>query len=149
MAITLIKNTQQEAVVKVTATGTIDLQTTILGAFEVLDGDTQTVNIISVSWAIADSASAVIARNSVDVITLTTGADNLEFDGQTMAPETTGNTSDIVVTIAGSAQVWLKLRKAGGYKSKAGEYASYGSYEDETRVGASTTVNGSPDYVAP
>ena len=149
---TVMKNTQQEAIVKVagsSASATIDLQTDILSTAQVLDGDTQTVNIVGMMWSGATTGQVQITRNTVVVMTLLADAANYyDFSGQDMMPETTENTSDIVVTISGAqAECWLKLRKVGGYKSKSGEYAQYGSYEDETRVGASTTVSGSPDKV--
>lgn len=152
MALAVLKNTQQEVVVKVygadATSETIDLQTTILGNFQALDGATQTVNIVGVTWTGQNATEITVARNGVTVMTLpSTGSSTIDFGGQTLPAETTQNTSDIVVTIAGGVgEVWLKLRKAGGYKSKSGEYATYGAYEDEGRVGGSTTVNGSPDY---
>lgn len=152
MALAVLKNTQQEAVVKVyggTGTSeTIDLQTTILGSFQELDGATQTVNIVGVTWTGQNATEITVTRNSTVVMTLpSTGSSTIEFGGQTLPPETTANTSDVVVSITGGVgEVWLKLRKVGGYKSKSGEYAQYGAYEDETRVGAATNVPGSPDY---
>ena len=155
MAQAVLKNTQQEAVVKVyggaATSETIDLQTTILGSFQQLDGATQTVNIVGVTWTGQNATEITVTRNGVVVMTLpSTGSSTIDFGGQTLPPETTGNTSDIVVAITGGVgEVWLKLRKVSGYASKSGEYATYGAYEDETRVGASTTQPGSPDYVAP
>lgn len=152
MALAVLKNTQQETVVKVygadATSETIDLQTTILGSFQELDGATQTVNIIGVTWTGQNATEITVARNGVTVMTLpSTGSSTIDFGGQTLPAEITQNTSDIVVTIAGGVgEVWLKLRKAGGYKSKSGEYPQYGAYEDETRVGAATNVPGSPDY---
>ena len=50
--------------------------------------------------------------------------------------DTIQNTSDIVVTIAGAeAQLYLTLRKIGGYASKV-ETAVYGAYDDQTAVGS-------------
>lgn len=153
MALAVLKNTQQEAVVKVYGgagtSETIDLQTTILGSFQQLDGATQTVNIIGATWTGQNVTEITVTRGGVVVMTLaSTGTTTIDFDGQTLPPETTSNTADVVVTIAaGIGELWLKLRKVSGYKSKSGEYASYGAYEDETRVGASTTTSGSPDKV--
>ena len=149
---TVIKNTHQESIVKVAGTAasaTIDLQTDILPTAQALDGDTQTVNIVGVMWSGATGGQVQITRNGTIVKTMVTdAADYHDYSGQDMCPETTDNTSDIVVTISGAqAECWLKLRKVGGYKSKSGEYPQYGAYEDETRVGASTTISGSPDKV--
>ena len=146
---TVLKNTNQEAVVKVAGTAaaaTIDLSVDLLAASQALDGETQTVNIAGLVWTGATNGIIQITRNSVVVATLqANAAGGLDFTGQMMIPETIGNTSDIVVTISGAqAECWIRLRKVSGYATKV-EYATYGSYDDETRVGASTTLSGSPD----
>lgn len=153
IAVTLLKNTDSEAVVKVAGNGgdpvTIDLQTTILASTQALNGNTQTVTITGVRWQGEAGNAYAITRNSVRVLTLPTeSADQINFDGQEMPPENTAATHDIVVTQTGTgyAELYLKLKKVSGYKSKV-EYAEYGSYDDESRVGASTTLNGSPDKV--
>jgi len=146
---TVLKNTNQEAVVKVAGTAaaaTIDLSVDLLAASQALDGETQTVNIAGLVWTGAINGIITITRNSVVIATLQSNAAGaLDFTGQMMIPETIGNTSDIVVTISGAqAECWIRLRKVSGYATKV-EYATYGSYDDETRVGASTTLSGSPD----
>ena len=146
---TVLKNTNQEAVVKVAGTAaaaTIDLSVDLLAASQALDGDTQTVNIAGLVWTGAIGGIITITRNSVVIASLQSNAAGaLDFTGQMMIPETIGNTSDIVVTISGAqAECWIRLRKVSGYATKV-EYATYGSYDDETRVGASTTLSGSPD----
>jgi hypothetical protein len=146
---TVLKNTNQEAVVKVAGTAaaaTIDLSVDLLAASQALDGETQTVNIAGLVWTGATNGIITITRNSVVIATLQSNAAGaLDFTGQMMIPETIGNTSDIVVTISGAqAECWIRLRKVSGYATKV-EYATYGSYDDETRVGASTTLSGSPD----
>lgn len=154
MSQAVIKQTHQETVVKVWGaagvTETIDLQT-LFGSNQALNGATQTVTIIGLTWTGGSDGIATITRNGVTISTLQANAAGmLYFDGQSMPPDNIEATYDIVVAITGAAcEVWLKLRKTSGYASKSGEYQQYGSYEDETRVGASTTINGSPDYVAP
>lgn len=148
---TILKNTDQEAVVKVqgtAASATIALATDLLASSQALDGATQTVNITGLQWSGAPDGVITVTRNSVVIATLqTTAAGALEMNGQMMIPDTIENTQDIVVTISGAqSECWIKLRKAGGYKSKV-ENATYGSYDDPTRVGASTTLSGSPDKV--
>jgi hypothetical protein len=146
---TVLKNTNQEAVVKVAGTAaaaTIDLSVDLLAASQALDGATQTVNIAGLVWTGALGGVITITRNSVVVASLQSNAAGaLDFTGQMMIPETIENTSDVVVTISGAqAECWIRLRKVSGYATKV-EYATYGSYDDETRVGASTTLSGSPD----
>jgi hypothetical protein len=146
---TVLKNVNQETVIKVAGTAaaaTIDLQTDVLASTQELDGVTQTVNIVGLIWTGAANGIVEISRNSVVIATLQANAAGaLEFGGQAMIPETIQNTSDIVVTISGAqAECWIRVKKVSGYKTKV-EYSTYGAYEDETRVGASTTISGSPD----
>lgn len=151
---TVLKNSESETVIKVTGSGgdvTIDLQTDLVSSTQVVDGGTQTVNITGVSWSGETTQYSLVLRNNVRVFTLSGGAaSSLMFDGQTMCPETTQNTSDIVVSMSGTGEgeCWIRLRKVAGYKSKV-ETSIYGSYDDPTRVGASTTMPGSPDYIEP
>jgi hypothetical protein len=151
VAKTILKNTNQESVVKVAGTAaaaTIDLSVDLLAATQALDGATQTVNIAGLVWTGATDGIIQITRNSVVVATLqANAAGGLDFTGQMMIPEIINNTSDIVVTISGAqAECWIRLRKVGGYATKV-ETATFGAYDDETRVGASTTLSGSPDKV--
>jgi hypothetical protein len=148
---TVLKNTNQESVVKVAGTAaaaTITLATDLLASTQALQGGTQTANIVGVTWTGATGGIISIARNSVVVMTLQAdAAGTLEFAGQSMVPDTVGSTSDIVVTVSGAqAECWLKIRKVGGYATKV-EDATYGAYDDVTVVGASTTASGSPDKV--
>lgn len=148
---TILRKTHGEAVVKVAGTAeaeTIALATDLLNAGQALDGSTQSVNIVGVTWTGATDGVITIARGGVTVMTLLANAAGaLEFGGQMMIPDSVNNTSDVVVTISGAqAECWLRLRKVSGYKTMI-EDATYGAYDDPTRVGASTTQSGSPDKV--
>ena len=137
---TILKNTAQEAVVKIAGTAaaaTIDLQTDILNASQALDGATQTVNIVGVQWVGLPNATITISRNSVSILTLPGGgADYMEFAAGNGFVDTIENTSDISVTIAGAeAQCYLILRKVGGYAPKI-ETAQFGAHDDESVVGS-------------
>jgi len=150
---TILKNVAQEAIVKVSGTdaaATIALATDLLSVGQALNGETQTAVIAGVTWTGGADGIITITRNSVVVMTLQANAAGfLDFSGQDMIPDSIGSTSSIVVTISGAqCSCWLRVRKIGGYKTMV-EDATYGSYDDPTRVGASTTINGSPDYVAP
>lgn len=156
MAQAILKKTHQEVVVKVWPEGadqagdnTVVLADLAATGQEVDSENDQVVNIAGVTWLGAPDGIITITRNSVVVMTLPcTGANEMDFTGQDLPPDTVQNTQDIEVTFSGVGQVYLKLRKASGYKTQV-ENATYGSYDDPTRVGASTTINGSPDYVAP
>jgi hypothetical protein len=147
---TVIKNTNQESVVKVAGTAaaaTIALATDLLATTQALQGGTQTATIVGVTWTGAIGGIVTITRNAVVVMTLQAdAAGTLDFGGQNMVPDNIGSTSDIVVTISGAqAECWLKIRKTSGYATKV-EPATYGAYDDTTIVGARTDVSGSPDF---
>ena len=151
LAVSVLKMTETEVVVKVAGNGgdpvTIDLQTTLLASSQALNGSTQTVTITGARWQGESENAFTVTRNNIRVLTLVTDqGDCISFDGQELPPENTASTYDIVVGQAGTgyAELYLKLKKVGGYKSKV-ETAEYGSYDDETRIGASTTLSGSPD----
>lgn len=151
VAKTVLKNTNQETVIKVAGTAasaTIDLQTDCLAGAQALDGATQRVNIVGCQWVGLPNSVVTIARNSVNILTLPGGgADYIEFAAGSGFVDNIENASDIVVTISGAeAQCYLTVRKVSGYATKV-EHATYGAYDDETRVGASTTLSGSPDKV--
>lgn len=137
---TILKKTHQEAVVKVAGTaaaGTVALATDLLPTGQALDGGTQTVNIVGVTWTGATGGIITITRNSVVVMTLQTDAAGaLDFGGQMMLPDTIQNTSDVVVTISGAqAECWLRLRKVGGYKTTV-EPEQFGIYDNPAVVGS-------------
>jgi len=147
---TILKNSNNESVVKVAGTAaaaTIDLSADLVSSTQALEGATQTVNIAGLVWTGASDGIISIARNSVVVTTLQANAAGaLDFTGQMMVPETIENTSDIVVTISGAqAECWIRLRKVGGYADKI-ETGLFGSYDDPTRVGASSSISGSPEF---
>ena len=147
---TVLKASEAEAVVKITGvngdTATISLAEDILAATQEAGNADQTVYITGMQWTGVVAGVATITRNNVIVATLNAGASGaLDMSGQMMIPDTTQATQDIVVTITGGqTEVWLRLKKVDGYKTTV-EYGKYGSYDDETIVGAKD-VSGSPDY---
>jgi hypothetical protein len=147
---TILKNTNQESVVKIAGTAasaTITLSTDLIASTQaVTSPPTSRVNIAGVQWVGLPGATITITRNSVNILTLPGGgADYIEFAAGSGFVDNIENASDIVVTIAGAeAQCYLTLRKVSGYTTKV-ETAVYGAYDDETQVGASTTLSGSPD----
>ncbi len=149
MAKTILKNTTQETIIKVSeiSSETISLTTDVLADSQALSGSTQTVNIVSMQYSGLTSAEITVTRNSIVVSSfLAEGEGTISFVGEGYV-DTTENTSDIEVEISGAnAQLYLTLRKASGYAPKV-ENSTYGSYDDPTRVGASTTLSGSPDKV--
>jgi hypothetical protein len=148
----IILKTETEVVVKFYGTDgstSVNLTTDLLTTTQALDGDVQTVNIIGVLFVGGNAAKTEVVRNGVVVLTCNNSTSSfLDFSGQDMPPENTENISDISVSMVGAdnAQVWIKLRKVSGYKSLVEDW-KYGSYDDPTRSGASTTLSGSPDKV--
>lgn len=146
---TVLKASEAEAVVKVqgtSASATIALATDILASTQEAGNADQTVYITGVTWTGAANGIITITRGESTIATLqSNAAGTLDFSGQSMTPDTVNSTEDIVVTISGAqAECWLRLKKVDGYKTTV-EYGKYGSYDDETIVGAKD-VSGSPDY---
>ena len=149
---TIIKNTNLETIVKVEGSSadtaaTITLTDLTASTQELVGGGTPTVNITKIISAGLLTAGVTITRNSVVVMACApenAPIINLTQDG---ISDTVQNTQNIVVTLAGAASVtYLVLRKVSGWATKV-ENATYGAYDDPTRVGASTTLSGSPDKV--
>lgn len=148
---TVLKASEAEAVVKITGvsgdTATITLDSDILAASQVTTDGDQTVYITGLQWTGAVAGVATITRNNVIIATLNAGAAGaLDMGGQTMIPDSIESTSNVVVSISGGqTEVWLRLKKVDGYRSKV-EYGPYGSYDDVTEIGAVNINNGSPGY---
>lgn len=138
MAKSILKKTESKVAVKFYGTGmneTFTLATDALASTEALTvGGTPTVNILGVHWTGASDGVATITRGGTVVATLTgSSAGELLFNDSEFN-DSTGNTSDIVVTSTGLMQVWLLVRKASGYSSKI-ETAQFSVYDDITKVG--------------
>ncbi len=151
MTITTLKNTNQETVIhfasSLAESGTITIAN-LTASSQARNADTPTVNIVK--WSISgELASKVnIVRNSKNVIVAAPeNAPYAELNAWGI-PLTNDNTSDIVITNGAAKEVTgiLVLRKVAGWATKV-EDATYGAYDDPTRVGASTTLSGSPDKV--
>ena len=136
---TIIKNTNQETIVKVGGTAgsaTISLATDCLASTQSLDGATQTVDIVTAQSNGLLTSAITIVRNSVAIMAFApenSGTFNFEGNG---LRDTVQNTKDIVVTISGAeAHIYLTLRKVGGYATKV-ETAQFGSYDNPAVVGS-------------
>ena len=152
MTFTTLKNTNQETVIHFASTlaesGTIALNTLAAATQELIVGGTPTVDIVKWSVTGALGSKVTIVRNSKLVIAgAPENAPYLE-DNSWGIPLNIENTSDIVVTNGAATEITgiLVLRKQAGWATKV-EESTYGAYDDRTRVGASTTLSGSPDKV--
>jgi hypothetical protein len=148
--LSVLKASDNEAAFKFSGAGTTTIALSgpeILHSNQVTAGATQTVDITGFAFTGALDAVITISRNSIVIATCPAASSNfIDLGGQLLIPDSTQHTKDIVVTITGQGELWLRVRKMGGYQTKV-EEAIYGSYDDITRIGASTTVTGSPDKV--
>ena len=151
MTITTLKNTNQETVIHFASSaaesGTITIAN-LTATTQARNSDTPTVNIVKWQFTGELGSHVRISRNSVLVVA---GApENAPyFEANTWGvPLTNNNTFDIVVNNNSAKDITgiLVLRKVAGWDTKV-EDATYGAYDDPTRVGASTTLSGSPDKV--
>ena len=151
MTITTLKNTNQETVIhfasSLAESGTITLAN-LTASTQARNSDIPTANIVK--WHITGELGSKvnIVRNSKIVIaTAPENAPYAELNAWGI-PLINDNGSDIVITNGAAKDVTgiLVLRKVAGWSTKV-EDATYGAYDDPTRVGASTTLSGSPDKV--
>lgn len=130
MAKRVISLRNNEAIIKIEgAVGatTIALATDLLGANEVLDGNTPIVNIAGIIWT-GTTGTATIVRNNVTIAALS--GNGALTSQQGFQGDNGGNTFDLVITTAATEfQVWIKLHKIQGYQTKI-QPEQYGSYDN-------------------
>ena len=141
---TIIRNTNLETIIKYEGSSTdtaatIDIST-LTASTQARNSETPTVNIVKfIATGLLTSGVTVLAAAPENAIVLDLTQNHISDNIQ--------NTSNIVITTTGAASTgYLVLRKLAGWATKV-EDATYGAYEDVTRVGASTTMSGSPDKV--
>lgn len=148
---TIIRNTNLETIIKYEGSSTdtaatIDIST-LTATTQARNSDTPTVNIVKFICSGLLTAGVQIVRNGVNVVSASPeNAPVLDLT-QNGISDSIQNTSNIVITTTGAASTgYIVLRKVAGWSTKV-EDATYGAYDDPTRVGASTTASGSPDKV--
>lgn len=151
MTLTTVKNTNQETVIHFTSSaaesGTITIANLTADTQE-RNSDDPVVNITKYHITGELGSKVSITRNGKIVIVCSPeNAPYSELNAWGI-PVTNDNTSNIVINngVAKDVAGWLVLRKVAGWSTKV-ETATYGAYDDVTRVGASTTMSGSPDKV--
>jgi hypothetical protein len=149
MVFTTLKNTNQETVIHFTSSaiesGTITIAN-LTATTQARNSDSPAVNIVKYSITGELGSHLRISRNSKYVIACAPeNAPYAELNAWGI-PLTNDNTFDIVVSSHAAKDVTgiLVLRKVAGWDTEV-ENATYGAYDDPTRVGASTTMSGSPD----
>jgi hypothetical protein len=148
---TIIRNTNLETIIKyegssVDTAATIDIST-LAATTQARNSETPTVNIVKFIATGLLTAGVTVVRNSVTVLAAAPeNAISVDLT-QDRISDNIQNTQNIVITTTGAASTgYLVLRKVAGWATKV-EDATYGAYDDVTRVGASTTISGSPDKV--
>lgn len=151
MTLTTVKNTNQETVIHFASgaaeSGTITIANLAAGT-QARNSDAPKVDIVKFMCTGELGSKVTISRNSKNIIVTSPENDmNVEFNALGI-PVNNDDTTDIVITngVAKDVTGWLVLRKIAGWSTKV-EDAVYGAYDDPTRVGASTTRDGSPDKV--
>ena len=150
--LTTIKNTNQEVIIHFETPATIQNGTitiaNLAAASQARNSDTPKVNIVRFVCT-GEVGSAVIVQRDIKTI-IACAPENVPFlDLPSMGiSENQNNDADIVIQNQVAKQVtgYITLRKVQGWSSKV-EPETYGAYDDTSRVGASTTLSGSPDKV--
>lgn len=148
---TIIRNTNLETIIKFEGSSTdtaatIDIST-LAATTQARNSDTPTVNIVKFIATGLLTSGVQIVRNGVNVLSAAPENSPVLDLTQNHISDNIQNTSNIVITTTGAASTgYLVLRKIAGWSTKV-EEATYGAYDDATRVGASTTASGSPDKV--
>lgn len=148
---TIIRNTNLETIIKYEGSSTdtaatIDIST-LAATTQARNSDTPTVNIVKFIATGLLTSGVQIVRNGVSVLAAAPENAPMIDLTQDRISDNIQNTSNIVITTTGAASTgYLVLRKIAGWNTKV-ETATYGAYDDESRVGASTTMSGSPDKV--
>ena len=151
MVFTTLKNTNQESVIHFASSaaesGTITIAN-LTATSQARNADTPTVNIVK--WQVTGELASKVTINRNSKIVIACAPENAPYAELNAwgIPLTNDNGSDIVITNGAAKDVTgiLVLRKVAGWDTKV-EDATYGAYDDPTRVGASTTLSGSPDKV--
>lgn len=111
MAQTILKKTPAHVVVKAYGAAT---ETFTLASFATA-GQTPSspkANIRRIRWIIPTAGTATISRNAVVLYSMGPGVFDLPLEG---FADTDGNTSDLVITVAGNATVIVELAKVSGW----------------------------------
>jgi len=148
---TTVKNTNQEFIIHfdtvAAESGTINIAN-IGATTQTRNSDAPKVNIVKfISTGELGSGLRIVRGGKNIIACAPENAPVLDLNSNGIS-DNTNNTADIVVTndVAKPVTGYLVLRKVAGWDTTV-ENATYGSYDDPTIVGASTTASGSPGKV--
>jgi hypothetical protein len=150
MYLTTVRNTNQETIIHFETVDDsgyeIDISS-LAAPTQARNSDTPLVNIVRVISTGELGSKIVISRNGKNIVVAAPeNAPVLDLT-QYGISDSTNNDQNITInqTVAGKAMTgYITLRKLAGWDTKV-ENATYGAYDDPTRVGARTDVSGSPD----
>ena len=150
MYVTTVRNTNQETIIHfetVDDTGyEIDISS-LAATTQVRNNDTPLVNIVRLICTGELGSKIVVSRDGKNIIVAAPENAPILDLTQYGISDSINNDKNVTIdqTVAGKGMTgYITLRKLAGWDTKV-EYAEYGAYEDETRVGARTDVSGSPD----
>lgn len=152
MNLTTIKNTNQETVIHFEApsneSATITIANLTAGT-QARNSDAPKVNIVKFICTGEVGSGIKISRGIKTIIAA--APENAPILDLPTFGISDGQVNDNDIVIAGTVATkaisgYIVLRKIQGWDTKV-ETATYGAYDDVTRVGASTTMSGSPDKV--
>jgi len=148
---TTVRNTNQETIIHfdtvAAESGTITIAN-LTASTQARNSDTPAVNIVRFICTGELGAGTRVTRSGKNIISVAPeNAPVLDLT-QYGITDNTNNTADIVIVndVAKPVTGYITLRKIAGWNTKV-ENATYGAYDDPTRVGARTDVSGSPDKV--
>jgi hypothetical protein len=150
MNFTTVRNTNQETIIHFETVDDESATITLadLGAStQIRNSDDPLVNIVRFISTGIDGSAVIVSRDGKNIIACAPENAPILDLTQYGITDSTNNDQDILIaqTVANkSVSGYITLRKIAGWDTKV-EYATYGAYEDETRIGARTDVSGSPD----
>jgi len=150
MNFTTVRNTNQETIIhfETVTDESASIVIADLGAgTQTRNNDTPKVNIVRFISTGVDGSAVIVSRNGKNIIAC--APENAPILDLTQYGITDGTNNDQDILIAQSVSSkpvsgYITLRKIQGWDTKV-EPATYGAYDDVTRVGARTDVSGSPD----
>lgn len=139
----ILRKSQGQVLAKVTGvageTATIALATDLLATNEtVAVGDVPNVNVNGFVWCGDIAGQINVTRGGQSIANFSAGNPGQIAFEQAFGTDNVNATSDIVVTFTGGTtpcQVWISLRKVGGY-TQTFEPAQFGGYDNPAVAGS-------------
>lgn len=149
-AVHILKNTPNRAVVKFYGGSAQTLDVTLASLLKSTEAHTGTYkcHLRALYWTTAAGVDCQFGRwdgTTHEGKYHISGSGQIEHFAEAFS-DNTYETMDFRLVMGGACTVIADIVKVSGYDQKV-EDATYGAYDDPTRIGASTTMSGSPDKV--